>query len=169
MGLIVAYGYTDGSFHRLLQRRYYSNCSTPSTALAVSIRPLYWGLMACNVLIPQLLWFKGIRRNPLVLCFHLSGGQRGHVAGTFHHHRLRACRKISCPPPGTFTCPPDWDVITFVGTMGLFLTLIFLFVRVLPAISIFEMRELVHHEAHSRGTQPRQGSGPFRGSGRPGT
>ncbi len=44
--------------------------------------------------------------------------------------------------------PTQWDIMTFVGTIGLFLTLIFLFVRVLPAISIFEMRELVHHEAH---------------------
>jgi hypothetical protein len=31
----------------------------------------------------------------------------------------------------------------------LFLTLLFLFLRVLPAISIFEMRELVHHEGHA--------------------
>jgi molybdopterin-containing oxidoreductase family membrane subunit len=38
-----------------------------------------------------------------------------------------------------------WDYSTFVGTMGLFVTLIFLFVRALPAISIAEMRELVAH------------------------
>jgi hypothetical protein len=37
-----------------------------------------------------------------------------------------------------------WDYATFVGTMGLFTMLLFLFVRVLPAISIAEMRELVH-------------------------
>jgi len=36
-----------------------------------------------------------------------------------------------------------WDWATFIGTMGMFVTLIFLFVRVLPAISIAEMRELV--------------------------
>jgi molybdopterin-containing oxidoreductase family membrane subunit len=36
-----------------------------------------------------------------------------------------------------------WDYMTFVGTMGLFVMLLFLFVRVLPAISIAEMRELV--------------------------
>jgi molybdopterin-containing oxidoreductase family membrane subunit len=36
-----------------------------------------------------------------------------------------------------------WDWATFIGTMGLFLTLMFLFVRVLPMISIFEMRTLV--------------------------
>jgi hypothetical protein len=44
--------------------------------------------------------------------------------------------------------PTQWDVMLFIGTLGLFLTLLFLFLRVLPAISIFEMRELVHKESH---------------------
>ncbi len=39
--------------------------------------------------------------------------------------------------------PRFWDWATFIGTMGLFLTLFFLFIRFLPAISIFEMRTLV--------------------------
>ena len=43
----------------------------------------------------------------------------------------------------------DWSM--FLGTIGLFLTLFFLFVRVLPAISIFEMRTLVP------GAQPKEG------------
>jgi Ni/Fe-hydrogenase subunit HybB-like protein len=42
--------------------------------------------------------------------------------------------------------PTFWDISTFVGTIGMFLCCIFLFVRVLPMISIFEMRELVHME-----------------------
>src|SRR5258708_33086930 len=39
--------------------------------------------------------------------------------------------------------PTFWDWATFIGTMGMFVMLIFLFFRVLPAISIAEMRELV--------------------------
>jgi molybdopterin-containing oxidoreductase family membrane subunit len=35
--------------------------------------------------------------------------------------------------------PTLWDWATFVGTIGLFLTLLFLFIRFLPMISIFEM------------------------------
>jgi molybdopterin-containing oxidoreductase family membrane subunit len=41
--------------------------------------------------------------------------------------------------------PTFWDYSTFVGTLGLFLALLFLFLRFLPMISIFEMRELVYH------------------------
>ena len=40
--------------------------------------------------------------------------------------------------------PTIWDWATFIGTIGFFLLCILLFIRVLPAISIFEMRELVH-------------------------
>jgi molybdopterin-containing oxidoreductase family membrane subunit len=36
-----------------------------------------------------------------------------------------------------------WDWAIFVGTIGLFLTLMLLFIRVLPAISIFEIRMLL--------------------------
>ena len=45
--------------------------------------------------------------------------------------------------------PTIWDIATFLGTIGFFLACIFLFVRLLPAISVFEVRELVHksHEA----------------------
>ena len=39
---------------------------------------------------------------------------------------------------GTF-----WDWSTYIGSIGLFLTLLFLFLRFLPMISIFEMRTLV--------------------------
>jgi molybdopterin-containing oxidoreductase family membrane subunit len=39
--------------------------------------------------------------------------------------------------------PTRWDLMTFFGTIGLFTMLFFLFVRVLPMISIFEMRTMV--------------------------
>ncbi len=39
--------------------------------------------------------------------------------------------------------PTRWDWMTFVGTLGMFLAAMFLFVRVLPMISIFEMRTLL--------------------------
>jgi molybdopterin-containing oxidoreductase family membrane subunit len=48
-----------------------------------------------------------------------------------------------------------WDYAIFIGTIGLFLTLMLVFVRLLPMISIFEMRGLLHDEegaeAESRG------------------
>ena len=60
---------------------------------------------------------------------------------------------------GTF-----WDYATYYGTLGLFLALMFLFIRFLPVISIAEMRELVHEtqEQHERRGEPAasQGAAP---------
>jgi molybdopterin-containing oxidoreductase family membrane subunit len=42
--------------------------------------------------------------------------------------------------------PTVWDWALFVGTIGLFFALLFLFLRFLPMISIFEMRELVEEQ-----------------------
>jgi molybdopterin-containing oxidoreductase family membrane subunit len=43
--------------------------------------------------------------------------------------------------------PTFWDWSTYIGTIGLFASLMFLFIRFLPVISIFEMRELVEEAA----------------------
>ena len=47
-----------------------------------------------------------------------------------------------------------WDWTTYIGTIGLFLALLFLFLRFLPVISIFEMRTLLP-EAQRPGSRPR--------------
>jgi molybdopterin-containing oxidoreductase family membrane subunit len=51
--------------------------------------------------------------------------------------------------------PTIWDWATFLGTIGLFVALLFLFVRFLPMISIFEMRELVSETADGEHGQAR--------------
>ena len=47
---------------------------------------------------------------------------------------------------GTF-----WDWSLYIGTMGFFLLLLLLFLRALPMINVFEMRELIYHLAHKEG------------------
>jgi hypothetical protein len=46
--------------------------------------------------------------------------------------------------------PTRWDWATYAGTIGLFLTLLFLFIRFLPIISISEMRVLVEEEGEGK-------------------
>jgi molybdopterin-containing oxidoreductase family membrane subunit len=73
----------------------------------------------------------------------VAAGERRHVARALHHHRHRACTATSCPSSWDMYAPTRWDFGMFTGTIGLFLSLFFLFVRLLPAISIFEVRTLV--------------------------
>jgi len=47
--------------------------------------------------------------------------------------------------------PTVWDWATYMGTIGLFLTLIFVFIRLLPAIATSEMKELAHLTSEAPG------------------
>jgi molybdopterin-containing oxidoreductase family membrane subunit len=107
--------------------------------------PVYWIVLACNVVLPQILWWRAARRSARLL-FALSllvnvGMWLERVlivVQSVHHDFLPSAW-------GNFL-PTRWDWITFFGSIGFFAFLFLLFVRVLPAISIFEMRQLIREE-----------------------
>jgi Ni/Fe-hydrogenase subunit HybB-like protein len=144
MGLIVAYGYLTEIFEAYYSGDTY-NMFNDMDRMIGFYAPLYWGLILANVIVPQLLWFKKVRRTPaalFVIALVINVGmwlERFIIV-------VQSLSKDYMPSAWSLYQPTIWDILTFVGTIGVFLTLIFLFVRLLPAISIFEMRELVHHE-----------------------
>jgi Ni/Fe-hydrogenase subunit HybB-like protein len=102
----------------------------------------YWVLLFCNLLTPQLMWFKRFRTSvgwlfavSLVVGVGMWLERFVIVVTSLHRDFL--------PSSWGMYSPTGWDWATFVGTLGLFLTLFFLFIRFLPAISIFEMRTLL--------------------------
>jgi Ni/Fe-hydrogenase subunit HybB-like protein len=107
----------------------------------------YWALIACNIAIPQLLWFKGVRRCApalFVLSLIINVGmwlERFEIVVTSLHRDYM-------PSAWGMYYPTKWDWATYVGTIGLFLTLFLLFIRALPLISMFEIRHLLHESEH---------------------
>jgi Ni/Fe-hydrogenase subunit HybB-like protein len=107
---------------------------------------IFWCLMLCNVIIPQSLWSARIRRNPLTLfivAFFINVGmwvERFVIVVTSLHRDFM-------PSSWGMFFPTIWDWATLFGSVGLFLTLLFLFVRFFPMISISESRELVAEPA----------------------
>ena len=90
----------------------------------------------------QLFWFRKVRDN-VVLLFILSllvnvgmWLERFVIIVTSLHRDF-------LPSSWGMYYPTMWDWMTFLGTIGLFLSLFFLFIRFLPAIAIFEMRTIV--------------------------
>jgi Ni/Fe-hydrogenase subunit HybB-like protein len=140
-GLIVAYGYLMEAFFGWYSgnpfERYmiYNRMHGPYAAY-------YWALILCNGLMPQLLWFKRIRENLLVLwliSIVVSIGmwlERFVIVVTSLHRDF-------VPSSWGMYQPSGWDWSMFVGTIGLFFALLFLFIRFLPMISIFEMRTIL--------------------------
>lgn len=147
MGLIVAYGYMTEIFSAFYSGDTFDIFNTVDRFTGF-YSPLYWGLIASNVVIPQLLWFRNIRRNPIILFLIAIVVNVGMWLERFVIV-VQSLSKDFLPSSWHTYLPTNWDIFTFVGTIGLFLTLLFLFVRLLPAISIFEVRELVHKEGKS--------------------
>jgi Ni/Fe-hydrogenase subunit HybB-like protein len=148
-GLIVFYGYIMEAFFGWFsanEMEWYMIHNRWTGPYA----PLYWFLITCNGIVPQLLWIKKVRTTtvPLfVVCMFVNVGmwlERFIIIPTSLHRDF-------LPSSWDMYYPSRWDWMTFAGTIGLFLTLFYAFVRVLPMISIFEMRTLTpdaHAKAH---------------------
>jgi molybdopterin-containing oxidoreductase family membrane subunit len=117
--------------------------------LAGEYAPIYWATILCNVLAPQLLWVPALRRHAwflFALCLADIYGMWCEryiiVVTTLHRDFLpSAWGSFS----GTF-----WDWSTMIGTIGLFLTMLLLAVRVLPSFSMAELRELAARKGAAR-------------------
>ena len=153
-GLIVFYGYVMEAFFGYYSANAYEsymifNRMTGPYAWS------YWLLILCNGVVPQLLWIRSVRHNTIALfaiSMVVSVGmwlERFVIIVTSLHRDY-------LPSSWGMYAPTVWDFGMFFGTIGLFLSLIFLFIRFLPIISIFEVRTLlpqskVQHEEHGGG------------------
>ncbi len=155
VGLVVAYGYAMENFWGWFSGNPFEMAMTRDRYFG-HYAPLYWGLVICNVLIPQLLWFKKVRMNNVVLFGIAILVNIGMWLERFIIV-IQSLSKDFLPSSWHLYTPTIWDISTFVGTIGLFFMLIFLFVRVLPALSIFELRELVHHKSGEAGVSKETG------------
>ena len=140
-GLIVAYGYLIEAFMAWYGGNYYEGFMMMNR-LTGPYRHEYWLLIFCNVIFPQLLWFKKVRMNVPLLFITSIVVNVGMWLERFVIIVLSLHRDFLPSSWGMFR-PTFWDWSTYFGTIGLFLTLFFLFVRLLPVISIFEMRTIV--------------------------
>ncbi len=140
-GLIVAYGYMCEAFFAWYSANSFETFMIRNRMFGPYALS-YWALILCNVVAPNLLWSKRLRTNVAFLffiSFVVSIGmwlERYVIIVTSLHRDF-------LPSSWGLYAGTQYDWAAFIGTIGLFLTLMFLFVRFLPAISIFEMRTLV--------------------------
>ncbi|HEY3322332.1 MAG TPA: NrfD/PsrC family molybdoenzyme membrane anchor subunit [Planctomycetota bacterium] len=141
MGMLVSYGYLMEIFMGWYGTNHFEQY-TIYNRITGPYAPAFWALITCNVLTPQLLWFQRLRRSPLclfILAFVINVGmwlERFIIVAT-------SLARSHLPSSWGTYVPTRWDWALFAGTIGLFSFLFLLFIRVLPMISIFEMRELV--------------------------
>jgi molybdopterin-containing oxidoreductase family membrane subunit len=144
-GLIVAYGYGIEAFMSWYSANEFERYVMVNRLMG-PYAPMYFALILCNVLAPQVLWLKRMRTSvpvlfvvALVVNFGMWLERYVIIVVSLHRDFLTSSWGMYS---GTM-----WDWSMFIGTIGLFLSLLFLFIRVLPMISIFELRTLLP-EAH---------------------
>ena len=101
-------------------------------------------MIACNIVTPQLLWFRRMRRSMPVLFVIVARRQRRHVAGAVRDRGHQPASRLSALGLANVLSDHLGLHRILSARSGCFLTLLFLFIRLLPMISIFELRELVH-------------------------
>jgi molybdopterin-containing oxidoreductase family membrane subunit len=103
---------------------------------------MYWALLFCNLVAPQALWFRKVRRNvPVLFCIAMIVN-----VGMWLERYVIVVVSLSrdyLPSSWGMYHGTIFDWATFIGSIGLFIALLFLFIRLLPMISIFEMRAIL--------------------------
>ena len=143
-GMIVAYGYLIETF----MAWYSGDIFEKYMMMNRMFGPygwMYWLLILFNILIPQALWFRSLHTNVIVLFLIAVSVNIGMWLERYVIIVVSLHRDFMPSAWGRYS-GTIFDYGVFVGTIGLFIALLFLFIRVLPMISIFEMRELVHEE-----------------------
>ena len=140
-GLIVAYAYIMETFmawysgNPFEQQAFWNRMTGPYSAQ-------YWFLVTCNIVSPQLLWFKKFRQTPVLLFISSIIVLTGMWLERYMIIVSSLAQDFVTSSWSLFHAT-RWDWATYWGTIGFFLFLFFLFVRFLPMISIFELRSLL--------------------------
>jgi molybdopterin-containing oxidoreductase family membrane subunit len=140
-GLIVVYGYSVEAF-----MAWYSASSWEGFMISNRVTGPYWwaygALIFCNGVVPQMLWLKRVRTN-IPLLFVISLVVNTGMWLERYVIIVSSLNRDFLPSSWGMYAGTIWDWATYVGTIGLFAWLIFLFLRFVPMISIFEMRTIV--------------------------
>ncbi len=108
----------------------------------------YWIMVSCNVVIPQLFWFKSIRTSPwlmVIICIFVN-------IGMWFERFVIIVTSLSrdyLPSSWTYYHPTWVDFGMLIGSFGLFTTLFLLFCRFLPTVAISEVKNVAPRAHHS--------------------
>lgn len=107
--------------------------------------PYYWsyvGMMSCNVLSPQIFWWKKLRRSVFVT-FVMSIFVN--IGMWFERFVIIATTLARDYLPSSWSYyTPTWvEIGLFIGTIGLFFTLFLIFTRVAPVVAIAEIKSIL--------------------------
>ena len=144
-GLIVVYGYLSEAFFGYYSGALYEDAVMKNRYFGPYAFQ-YWLLITCNGIIPQLLWLRRIRMNAVILWLITLVVGVGMWLERFIIV-VQSLHRDYMPSSWDMYAGTKWDWMLYIGTIGFFLFAMCLFMRWVPMISIFEIREIVHKKS----------------------
>jgi molybdopterin-containing oxidoreductase family membrane subunit len=122
----------------------------------------YWTMMSCNLLVPQFFWVRKLRRS---IPFMFAVSIFVNIGMWFERFVIvvTSLHRDFLPSSWDYYTPTAVDVLTFVGSFGLFFTLFLLFLRFLPMVAVAEVKGVTpqadpHFYEHSGDGQSKEHS-----------
>jgi molybdopterin-containing oxidoreductase family membrane subunit len=140
-GMMVGYAYAIEFFIAWYGGNQYEQFAFINRALG-PYAWAYWTMVSCNVLAPQLFWFKSVRTNPWAMvgiCVLVN-------VGMWFERFVITVTSLSrdfLPSSWGYFAPTKIDVLMFLGSFGLFFTLFLLFCRFLPMVAMAEVKAVM--------------------------
>ena len=101
----------------------------------------YWIMISCNVLVPQLFWFKKLRTHIVVM---FIASLLINVGMWFERFVIvMSLARDFLPASWDYYSPTIWDLLTLLGSFGLFFTLFMLFAKFLPVVAMSEVKTVL--------------------------
>ena len=151
-GLIVVYGYGVEIFDAWYSGVEFERFMIYNRVLGQDHWWAFWMLIGCNAVAIQPLWLRSVRQSPLALFVISIIVSIGMWLERFVIVSITLTKDFLPSSWGDYVST-FWDWSLYIGSFGLFGTLFFLFIRLLPSIATTEMKELAHHDAH-HGSDP---------------
>lgn len=146
-GMVVVYGYFVELFDAWYSGVEFERYMAYNRVLGADHWWAFWLLIFCNFVAIQPLWLRSVRQNPWALFLISIIVSIGMWLERFVIVAITLTKDFLPSSWADYVSTP-WDWSLYLGSFGLFGTLFFLFIRLLPSIATTEMKELAHHDAH---------------------
>jgi molybdopterin-containing oxidoreductase family membrane subunit len=146
-GMMVSFGYLMEHFIAWYSGNPYEFSVFFRVRQRGPLAPIYWLMITCNVVVPQVLWSSRARANLGLVWFVALLVNVGMWCERFNIIVTSLHRDFLPASWGSYS--PTWvDICLFTGTLGLFSTAMLLFLKLVPAVAATEVKELRHEMAH---------------------
>ena len=116
----------------------------------------YWIMVSCNVLSPQIFWFRRLRRSiPVMFVVAVLIN-----VGMWFERFVIVISSLAndfLPSAWDYYRPTFWDISTYIGTFGLFFTFFLLFLKFLPMVAIAEVKAVMPEANPHHHPEPGEG------------